>query len=429
MNKLHQRGAVVLLVTSVLMMISLGTMVSAYKTSLYQIKRAQNESSVWTQRARAEGVLDCAFAYVQTYLISPEQLLNEGSDFAEQCQLSDFDAQLIVESTDEFALTATSGYQTVQRVIQQVGGEPQGAIQAVGPLKLIGSTVISPNASQEPINSTENQFACTSVTYADSFTFQYDATLGSSDRSHGLEVVAPVPDGPFPGFNGHCADNYKTVIGKQENEVFTLSINTPQKRGPFKKDFVANIKLNPFRDLFGENATETSLANISSDATRFKRVSTFAANECAQLIEDHFIPGEDRGLWLEGHCYIDQSVAANANSSQLLVVNNGALAFRGAFVFNGVVYHRVDMEKSTVRDSLDEFWTSPPVQVHFKEFIEENSVSIQITSSFPKGGLIFDAKGGLTTLVGDLDVDYTSDGNAAISSVSYHWKKGSWRDF
>jgi hypothetical protein len=87
------------------------------------------------------------------------------------------------------------------------------------------------------------------------------------------------------------------------------------------------------------------------------------------------------------------------------------------------------MENNSVRDSLDEFWTGASVQVHFKDFIEENSVSIQITSSFPKGGLIFDAKGGLTTLVGDLDIDYVSNGNTTVGSLSYHWKKGSWRDF
>ncbi|MCJ2378435.1 hypothetical protein LNL84_16595 [Vibrio sp. ZSDZ34] len=429
MNTLNQRGAVVLLVTSVLMMVSLAVVVGAYKASLYQIKRAQNESSVWAQRARAEGVLDCAFAYVQTYSTSPAQLLSEGSDFSELCQLSEFDSQLIVENGEEFTLTATSGYQKVQRVIQQLGSEPQGAIQTVGPLKLIGTTVISPNVSTEPINSSEHEFACTSVTYADSFTFQYDATQGFSGRDHGLEVVAPVFDGAFPGLSRQCADDYKTVIGKQEDKAFTLSLNKSHDRGPFKKDFIANARLNPFRDLFGGNASETSLANISSDATRFKRITNFEANQCSQLIEDHFVLGEERGLWLEGHCYIDRAVAANANATQLLVVNNGALALNGSLVFNGVVYHRVDMENNTVRDSLDEFWTSASVQVHFKDFIEENSVSIQITSSFPKGGLIFDAKGGLTTLVGDLDIDYVSNGNTTVGSLSYHWKKGSWRDF
>ena len=59
----------------------------------------------------------------------------------------------------------------------------------------------------------------------------------------------------------------------------------------------------------------------------------------------------------------------------------------------------------------------------------KKSVGIQFASGLPSGGLIFDSPAGVTTIVGDMDLDFRADSNPIDPPSIYQWNRGSWNDF
>jgi len=113
------------------------------------------------------------------------------------------------------------------------------------------------------------------------------------------------------------------------------------------------------------------------------------------------------------------------------------LALNGAMTYNGVIYHLVDYQKSYVKDRVDDFWKDLATPNVFAPFIkdinnisvEKKSVGIQFASGLPSGGLIFDSPLGVTTIVGDMDLDFRAESNPNDLPSFYQWKRGSWNDF
>ncbi|MEL7293274.1 MAG: hypothetical protein AAGJ67_15310 [Pseudomonadota bacterium] len=66
-NRVSARGAITLLMTSVLLAVTLMISLAMMKTVFYQVKRAQNELKQRQLHWRAEGAVECAVAMVGQY--------------------------------------------------------------------------------------------------------------------------------------------------------------------------------------------------------------------------------------------------------------------------------------------------------------------------------------------------------------------------
>ncbi|NVN84272.1 MULTISPECIES: hypothetical protein [unclassified Vibrio] len=441
----NQRGVVTLLITSVLLIGALVVTLGSYRSVFHQIKVAQNEVEGRKAHWRSEGGLECTYSYLLELNKTIPDIKDSSTrpaDFADWC--SPYTGQPKVEISDSvssnaYIVTSSMDTHSLYKTIKESSLLGSGAIQSTGPIELIGTLSLKPTAKEDPIDG--NEYECVSVTFADLFTYQYDATHSNSGQALGLEVLDPSADGPFSGFDGICHSDYKTAIPKgtsgSSHSIYAPDYYEKANPPPFQKDFNPDPNMNPFYTFFGVAKTDQNIVDLSQDADLFKHVQLLNATDCGTEIMDHFTAGQSKGLWIEGNCHINAAVAATINPSQLLVVQDGVFALNGAMAYNGVIYHLVDYQKSHVKTRVDDFWKGLVANNVFAPFIKDiddvnvikKSVGIQFASGLPSGGLIFDSPLGVTTIVGDMDLDFRSESNPSDPPSIYQWKRGSWNDF
>jgi len=437
-----ERGFITLLITSVLLIGVLIITLGHYRTVFHQIKVAQNEVSGRQAHWKAEAGIECTYSYLRatnktvTDIKTPA---TNAADYPTFC--SPYSALPSLEIVDvsmanAHVVSATASNYTLHKTVLELSLTGAGAIQSTGPIELVGTVSIKPTAKVTPLSG--NEYECVSVAFADEFTYRYDATHGDSGQAQGLEVLDPSMDGPFSGFNGVCHEDYKTVIPKAAGSEY--SMYAPDQQGtnpaPFEKDFNPNPDLNPFPNFFGLPKTAQNIEDLSQDTDIFTRVVLSNATSCGTEITNHFTAGQTKGLWIKGNCHINSAVAAISNVSQLLVVQDGVFALNGALAYNGVIYHLVDYQDINVKNHIDDFWEGLATPNVFAPFIKpihdssvlKKSVGIQFASGLPAGGLIFDAPAGVSTIVGDMDLDFRSAANPIDPPPTYVWQKGSWND-
>ncbi|GMM90071.1 type II secretion system protein [Vibrio fortis] len=448
MTSNQQRGAITLLLVSILLVGVLIVSLGSFKTTYYQIKRAQNEVQARKDHWQAEGGLECTFSYLRETGKQVSDIVGPSSqplEFIDWCSPYDQQPKITTRNgtvSGSHVVEAALDRYRVTKALRDSFSLGAGAIQSTGPIEVIGTLTLQPTAKETPINGNEHE--CISISFGDLFTYQYDSTHGDSGQVLGLEVKDPSVDGPFSGFDGVCHPDYKTEIAKGATGT-TYSIYAPdyyQKNNPapFKKDFNPNPTLDPFYSFFGIPKTEQNILKLSQDSDKFRQIQLLNPTDCGSEIMNHFTAGQTKGLWIEGNCHINASVAANLNAAQLLVIHDGAFALNGAMTYNGVIYHLVDYADSTTQSRIDDFWESvttsstpsaftPFVKSLNDPTVEKKTVGIQFASGLPAGGLIFDVKGGVSTIVGDMDLYYRSSANPTDPPSIYQWKKGSWNDF
>ncbi|MCK8083276.1 hypothetical protein [Vibrio sp. 1CM24A] len=440
-----QQGAITLMLVSILLIGVLIVSLGSFKVTFYQIKRAQNEVLARKEHWQAEGGLECTYSYLLEFgktIADIKDASARPADFSDWCSPYENKPQIDISDSaisSAYIVASSSNAQSLFKTIRERSQFGSGAIQSTGPIELIGTLSLKPTAKEDPISG--NEYECVSVSFADLFTYQYDTTHSNSGQALGLEVLDPSVDGPFSGFDGICHSDYKTEIPKGTSGT-THSIYAPDyyqgtNPPPFQKDFNPDPNMNPFYTFFGVAKTEQNIVDLSQDTDLFKHVQLLNATECGTEIMDHFTAGQTKGLWIEGNCHINAAVSATINPSQLLVVQDGVLAFNGAMAYNGVIYHLVDYQKSHVKNRVDGFWNSLAANNVFAPFIKDideasvikKSVGIQFASGLPSGGLIFDSPAGVTTIVGDMDLDFRAHSNPIDPPSTYQWKRGSWNDF
>ncbi|MEL0609580.1 hypothetical protein [Vibrio echinoideorum] len=440
-----QRGVVTLLVTSVLLVGALVVTLGTYRSVFHQIKVAQNEVQGRQDHWRSEGGLECTYSYLlelDKTIADIKDTSTRPADFPDWCSPYATQPQIDISNSavsSAYIVASSVNSQSLYKTIKESSQLGSGAIQSTGPIEIIGTLSLKPTVKEDPIS--DNEYECVSVSFADLFTYQYDATHGDSGQALGLEVLDPSASGPFSGFDGVCHSDYKTQIPKASSGS-SYSIYAPDYyQGtnplPFKKDFNPDPNMNPFYTFFGIAKTDQNIVELSQDAEMFKHIQLLDATECGSEIMSHFTSGQTKGLWIEGNCHINAAVAAANNQSQLLVVQDGVLALNGAMTYNGVIYHLVDYQKSYVKDRVDDFWKDLATPNVFAPFIkdinnisvEKKSVGIQFASGLPSGGLIFDSPLGVTTIVGDMDLDFRAESNPNDLPSFCQWKRGSWNDF
>ncbi|WP_146491363.1 hypothetical protein [Vibrio sp. T20] len=440
-----QRGVVTLLITSVLLIGALVVTLGTYRSVFHQIKVAQNEVQGRQEHWRSEGGLECTYSYLlelDKTIADIKDVSTRPADFSDWC--SPYENKPQIEISDSaissaYIVASSSNVQSLFKTIRERSQLGSGAIQSTGPIELIGTLSLKPTAKEDPLSG--NEYECVSVSFADLFTYQYNETHSNSGQALGLEVLDPIADGPFSGFDGICHSDYKTAIPKgvsgSSYSIYAPDYYQGTNPAPFKKDFNPDPNMNPFYTFFGVVKTEQNIVDLSQDTDLFKHVQLLNATECGTEIMEHFTAGQTKGLWVEGNCHINAAVAATINPSQLLVVQDGVLALNGAMAYNGVIYHLVDYQKSHVKTRVDDFWKNLLPNNVFAPFIKDidnasvvkKSVGIQFASGLPSGGLIFDSPAGVTTIVGDMDLDFRADSNPIDLPSTYQWKRGSWNDF
>lgn len=419
-----QSGVIALMTTSLLLVVALVLTMGAYKTSLYEIKRAQNEVESRKNYWKADGLLECTLGYLRSSGKSIDVLedasnLPEG--FATGCISNRGNVSLIVSQDTDYVLTATSNTNSLTRTLANGVNQPKGAIQVSGDLEMVGTVTITPSVGAKVAGQPEDMFECTSVRFSDSFTFRYDSQKGFGGREYGYSTSS---------VNGEkkCHSDYVTIIGK-ESIVASIDASKPTESPEFSKDFLPDTKMDLFKELFGVAGNKQNVTTISDDAKMFVKKEV-NGTDCSSLISNHFPDEKKRGLWLVGNCEISGSVDENDTQGQMLVIENGAFALFGSFAFNGLVYHKVDATDTSVASSIRSFWQEKQTtNTVYKPYITSDTVGVQFYSSTPNGGLVIDTKGGKSTLVGDMNLNFNAGYRPTFLKGAYTWKKGAWRDF
>ena len=413
MNKHQQSGMTTLLITSMLLIVALLFSLASYKNLFYQIKRTQNEVLARQAHWAAEGGLECGFAAIQ-YAGSISGASSTFNDCETSLNLADVDVD-----ADNYI---NSKYDKISNKLVKkkinISSRLAGAIQARSDFKLIGDYDISPDVEGKHNN---GDYKCVAIRYSNRFIF--DKTEPGNSGTE-LEVMDPIENGPYPGFNGECAAGYRSHL-----KVTTDSFNDDTKDN-LKSDFVYDPDFDPFESFFGEKRSE--LEKVKGEFVHILgSVDSLGDDTCGKKIKNAFdsIVNEDKKVWVTGDCDLGTGSDLPQDSDpKVLVIENGIIAKWASVNFTGSVYHLIDPTIYPVSDLIDK-WNLMPTKVQFPHLVEINSVYIDGGSFNTTGGIVFDTPGGLTTINGGMVLSYDRGTNPLPINNKITWQQGSWHDF
>ncbi|MCG9632781.1 hypothetical protein [Vibrio sp. Isolate30] len=431
-----QNGAVTLLLVSILLIGVLIVSLGSFKTTYYQIKRAQNEVQARKDHWNAEGGLECGISVIIENSSSsiPNDLLDSCSN-----ELSYLDRSL----DNPNVLVSTANRTSLNKEIRFSNDAGLGAIQTISALEIISENImdIDPELSETGNNGV---YECVAVRFFDSVTHVKGAG--------GSLTTASRPDSAPADFSG-CKE---AVTDLNESATVTASGSDPS--AAFKSDYVHDTHLNGFENYFGVKKTVDNINALKSNEYEVinlmetdsqgntvhvdldSNTNKYQGKECSTRINDAFASGKTK-VWVVGDCVVWHPAinivdSAGTITPRSLVVENGIFANGNASVFDGAFYHLNDMsvfedslgaENNT--DLLADSWDKLPATMDYSLLVKENSVYIANASFFPKGGIFLDSLGGLSTIKGSMNLDYRGEYNPHDEPVEIQWKKGSWNDF
>ena len=408
MNKHQQSGMTTLLITSMLLIVALLFSLASYKNLFYQIKRTQNEVLARQAHWAAEGGLECGFAAIKNV----GNISGARPTYIDDCGTS---LKSVYLDVDDYI---NSEYKKISNDIIKkkinLSSRLAGAIQARSNLKLKGNYEIYPDVEGGGI---DGNYKCVSVRYSNVFIF--DKTE-HGNASTTLKVLDPEKDGPYLGFNGKCANDYKSFLDT------TTDSSDDATRNNLKKDFVYDPNFDPFESFFGDKRSE--LEKIRKE---FVQISGSTENEgdntCGKKIKNAFdsIRNKDKKVWVTGSCdVIDSNNLPLDLDPKMLVVENGLFIISGAAKFYGAIYH---LYTDPINDMTNQ-WVGMSTYNWLNESDRKKAVYHQVGSFVPKGGLVLDSPGGLSIFTSGMVFIFKGDANPnKTSKVS--WQQGSWHDF
>lgn len=409
MNIRSQAGAVTLMVTSVLLICALVLSLGSYKSVLYQIKRAQNELKARQDYWKAEGGVECLYAYISKEPSKISSLTSpSNTELNAVCKnklglTSLYNKPL---GSDKFDIYSETKHQKVNKMYSYGSITGLGAIQTTADLRIHGAADIAPDASNEEVS--PGLYKCVAVRYKGKVTFEKDGG--------NLVTTRPMKNGPFDGFDGDCASTHKTIL--------TQSASTDTNPALFKKDYKQDSSLDPFLNYFKMKKTAANIALAKADYT-VVNLDTIADGEtCGQKITDNLTMANPK-LWIVGHCIIKSPIAVAFPSS--LVVENGIFAVNGATVFSGSFYHMVDKDlPSFSASSIASYWSQVTFNGTISSWLGPKTVYFDLGAFHPKGGMNFDSEGLEVVLRGSYNLDYSASNNPNPSPKKLEWKEGGW---
>ncbi|MEZ8099854.1 hypothetical protein [Vibrio bivalvicida] len=411
MRRVDEKGWVTLLVTSVLLISTLVLGLTSYKVLFYQIKRAQNEIKVRQAHWLSEAGIECVYAYIHR---NPDKLSALSS--ASNTLLNDVCKQdlklesLYIEplSGDSYVVHANSENYRINRRFHHSEVSGMGTIQSRADLRLIGSIDIAPDAPREVRS--DGLYECVAVRYLSKVVFETEGSTGT------LSTRSPMRNGPYSGFNGECAPEYKTSLSSNQS--------TSEHGNLFKNDYQQDSQLSTFNNYFN---MEKSAENIALAKLQYQVISLATMTDghnCADVINTYLTPTANK-LWIEGHCVI--TTLLNVSWPSSLVVENGIFAATGPNVFAGSFYHLVDMSSLDFSElSISEYWNEVSFKNSIETWLGNKTVYFDNGAFHPEGGMHFDAEGGEAVLKGSYDLDYFSSNNPVQGRKVFTWYPGGW---
>ncbi|MEZ9318790.1 MULTISPECIES: hypothetical protein [unclassified Vibrio] len=436
MMRLKQNGAVTLLLVSILLIGVLIVSLGSFKTTFYQIKRAQNEVQARKEHWTAEGGLECGLSVIieNSSTAIPGDLLDSCSNKLSSLDKSSDNANILV---------STANRTSINKEIRFSNDSGLGAIQAISALEIISEDImdIDPELSE---TSNNGVYECVAVRF-------FDSVIHTKGTGGSLTTVSNPENAPAD-FSA-CKD---AVTDLSESATITASGSDPS--GAFMSDYVHDTNLNGFENYFGVKKTTDNINALKSNEYEVinlletdshgntvhvdfdSNTNKYVGKECSTRINDAFSAGKTK-VWVIGDCVVWHPAinivdSAGTITPRSLVVENGIFANGNASVLDGAFYHLNDMsvfkdasgaEKNT--DFLADSWDKLPATMDYSLLVEENSTYIANASFFPKGGIFLDSIGGLSTIKGSMNLDYRGEYNPHDEPVEIQWKKGSWSDF
>ncbi|MBA5763613.1 hypothetical protein H2O73_14715 [Vibrio sp. 404] len=406
-----QRGAVTIIVTSVLLSAMLLLVMGSYRATFHQIKVGQNELKSRVNHWQAEGAIECLFTYIQTMSEDPANLTQGSSHAAfaavQNICLSDTSRQSLFTKLDALSnyrlIYRFDGVDLISKTIVQLVGTGSGVIQSRGPLILNGSLEIWPDVTGKKI---DGQDECVAIRYAQEIDYTYSGS--------GLQTVNPLNDGPYAGYAGVCHQSTKTNLSVSKN-----SASDPSKVH-FKNDMIKDSSLDPFRSFFGSPRSQLN------DVRASYKVIAGSKSNCDQLIANAFASTDK--VWVQGDCDLGSGHALTLlpNTPRKLVVENGVFGVYSAVVFYGAMYHLY--QPSTPVD-LTANWSGTTSGIYLPASHKSSVAHFQAGSFVSTGGLILDLPNTSTYFFNSMVFKYDrSASGSGGGSSSYVWLKGSWSD-
>ncbi|TFH91961.1 hypothetical protein [Vibrio ouci] len=411
MRGVHQRGVVTLMVVSILLAAALMLSLSSYKSVFYQIKRAQNELKDRQAHWQVEGGIECLYAYISAEPSQLNMLSSAANILLDDICKTDLNLTELYSypiGTDRYVIRAKSDSHAITKQFLYAAKTGLGAIQTTADLRIRGSAEISPDVPRS--KNSAGTYDCIAVRYKHQVSYQ---TTTSSDQ---LITRDPSAGAPYSVFNGECANTHKTTN--------SVSSNTSVDIGLFKQDYKQDTGLEPFKNYFGLDKTFSNLAEVKSHYQVVSLATVVDGHDCADVIQTHSNAGVQK-LWIEGHCIIDSPVIIHGAYS--LVVENGLFAAHGSMVFEGSIYHMVDMTSSEFSlANIASYWNDVSFKAAIQSYLGPTTVYFDNGAFKPKGGMMFDAEGAEVVLNGSYSIDYSSANSLSNPPKVLTSLAGSW---
>ncbi|MGF1910987.1 hypothetical protein L4C38_16250 [Vibrio kasasachensis] len=403
-----QRGAVTIIVTSILLSALLLLVLGSYRVTFHQIKVAQNEVKSRSNHWQAEGAIECLYTYIKTTVEDPGNL-TQGSAHAAYSSmqnhcLTDRDRQSLFTELDALnnyrLVYHLDGIERVSKTIVQV--RKSGAIHSRGTLILNGSFEIWPDVTGKQIDGIDE---CVSIRYAKEIEYIYSGS--------GLRTVNPQTDGPYIGYSGSCHESSKTFLAHSQNTA-----SDPSKTD-FKNDIVKDETLDPFQAFFGQPRSK-----INDVRSSFKVISGSKTN-CDELVGNAF--SSTNKVWVQGDCDLASGHALTLlpKTPRKLVIENGVFAIYSPVVFYGSMYH---MYEPSPPVDLTSRWLDTTSGIYLPASYKSSVAHFQAGSFVSSGGLFLDLPNSSAYFLNSMVFKYDRAASEGLASSLYMWQRGSWND-
>ncbi|MFA0569483.1 hypothetical protein [Vibrio gallaecicus] len=350
MNKMKQKGAISLLVTSVLLLSALIVSFGMYRGVFHQIKVAQNEVKAKKVHWVLEGGVECGFSLVNE---ANSTTVNESVCEGAMSELESLDVVVGIPNK----IIATNGNSTISKAFKLSGSSASGAMKSSSNVYFAGGYSAYPDPG---VSAGGNKWECTILRYRDKLKV-FGAVVNQT-------LVDSVP--PYNGFpTGQSCLNSHYTSGAIGNHDLPPGL---------KSDFIKDSTFEPFEDLFGTPREQwldvmydsnfdrigTSLPASKPDNKNDLPVAAFSAS-CGSDIEASITNGNDL-IWVYGGCHLDDSaltaidnaIAGHASDGVILLIHNGILSTSGSHEFKGMLYHFVSGSMNSSLEYIPDYTPS-----------------------------------------------------------------------
>lgn len=299
MKQRYMRGTSVLLVTGTIMLLaSLGAF-ALTQGALYQIKRINmtltNAQSYW----RAEGGLECGYAYLrEAKQITVSPLVSESCSAlaADALALDTLGSDETVPDT----LIARHGYMTVKRMLDFGRYKAESGLRSNADIIVAGSLTFS-SVDLGPPDAVTSFYHCIAAVVAQRLVSGGITGWGQSENNHGVQW---------------CDDAYYTDSLNESGVWLEANTETIVRRA--KLDVKLEQNLSPFEDLFGIEREASDKVRHSSEHGFIHVASLPNINDCYQSFATELQPGAINKVWIEGGCRLSASDVERLNQIQRL---------------------------------------------------------------------------------------------------------------